>query len=102
MVSSEDLFEYYFAMRLKNGSTLDFPAGQAGFLPAGPPEQVDGVEKIVVNFTSPRGDKQERLYSDGSDSRNVPACVRARYLAARLGMATCLRNVIDSGASTAH
>lgn len=78
MVSSEGLFEYYFAMRLLNGSTLDFPAGRVGFLPAGSVIEPDEpVETVVVDFTSQRHDGDEMYRRmDLYGPYGVPKCVR--------------------------
>ena len=88
MVNSETLFEYYFAMRLKNGSTLDFPAGRASFVPAGLAEKDGPVETIVVNFSSQRDGQKQRRYADRFGSRGVPACVRCPRCVVRLA-ASC-------------
>jgi hypothetical protein len=33
MLNTETMFEYYHLIHLKNGTTIDIPAGRAGFLP---------------------------------------------------------------------
>ncbi|OCF30469.1 hypothetical protein I316_07905 [Kwoniella heveanensis BCC8398] len=42
MVNTETLLEYYHLIHLKNGTTLDIPAGQSGFLPDPIPWKQDG------------------------------------------------------------
>lgn len=81
MVSSESRLEYYFALTLHNGSTLDFPAGHAGFLPSGPDETADdkALEKVVLNLESRRHMVEDDEYPF-SQALEVPACVRPSSL----------------------
>lgn len=68
MISHESQFQYYFQFALHNGSTLNYPAGKAGFLPFSSDEVEDDVdsttEKVTVNLETRRDGDGRFCYAD--------------------------------------
>lgn len=62
MLNTENMFEYYHLLTLSNGTTLNIPAGRAGFLTEPFPvvRNSKGAEEMewpaIVQLASPRGD----------------------------------------------
>lgn len=79
MISHESQFQYYFQFALHNGSTLNYPAGKAGFLPFSFAEVEDDVdsttEKVVVNLETPRHETGRFRWAD--EQQNGLRCVRS-------------------------
>jgi hypothetical protein len=92
MLSTEAMFEYYHLLHLRNGTTLDYPAGQAGFLTepfpisssqkAGQKREMTWPAKVA--FESPRinndtkAEETEDGFIDFMRERNMgPECVRS-------------------------
>ncbi|ORY89133.1 hypothetical protein BCR35DRAFT_350623 [Leucosporidium creatinivorum] len=55
---SETQFDYYFSLRLRNGSSVEFPAGHAAFIPASEPLSLDvPKENVTIILERPTNDR---------------------------------------------
>lgn len=56
---AETMFDYYFSLKLRNGSTVDFPAGHTVFVPSSPPLRADRTNtSVTVPVERPKSDYQ--------------------------------------------
>ena len=55
--STETAFDYYFHMKLRNGSTLDVPAGSTAFSPSSAPLADAPKRRVVVEVGRPTSDR---------------------------------------------
>ena len=90
MVTSESLFEYYVALTLRNGSTVDYPSGRSGFLPVASSKSMsEKMRTEQVSIRNPRLDyveedpsgngikiRKRRMYRGPWDYQKSPSCVR--------------------------
>jgi hypothetical protein len=77
---AETMFEYYFRLALRNGSTIDYPVGRTGFIPGQAEGQVAAESTDIVtlrlDLRNPRKDRPD----DGDELWHpLPRRDRKRY-----------------------
>lgn len=65
--SSETQFDYYFSILLRNGTSVEFPAGQAAFVPASEPLLLDlPKENVTIDLGRPTEEDRWGIPSRGN------------------------------------